>query len=104
MKQYNPIATFLNKINFPSEMEGTIVNFRGSKRVKHHNQMIIKVEDVLTIDKAKSILGMTVVWKSPAGKELRGKISSIHGNKGALRAIFENGMPGQCIGTKVIIQ
>jgi hypothetical protein len=35
--------------------------------------------------------------ESPAGKEIRGKISDAHGNKGLVRAIFEKGLPGQAI-------
>jgi len=31
-------------------------------------------------------------------------VRSPHGNKGALRVLFERGMPGQAIGTKVELQ
>ena len=84
-------------------MEGVIVNFRGSRRVKHHYQMIVKLDDFDTKEKSKGLIGKSVVWKSPAGKELKGKITNIHGNKGALRVQFETGMPGQSLGTKVAI-
>ena len=85
-------------------MEGIIVNFRGSRRVKKGNQMIVQVESIHTKDKASSLVGKKVVWKSPAGKELNGEISSAHGNSGALRVRFDTGMPGQSIGKKVSIQ
>ena len=56
-------------------MEGTIVNFRGSRRIKRHNQMIVQSKDITSKDKAKELIGKDVVWKSPAGKEIKGKIT-----------------------------
>ena len=85
-------------------MEAVIVNFRGSRRIKRHNQMVIKVEGVDSKQKALVLVGKGVVWESPAGKQLKGKISKEHGNNGALRVIFETGMPGQSIGETVLIQ
>tara|TARA_Y100000310_G_scaffold343903_1_gene453813 strand:+ start:1867 stop:2061 length:195 start_codon:yes stop_codon:yes gene_type:complete len=54
-------------------------------------------------EEAEKLVGKKVTWKSPAGKELKGEIKATHGGKGAVRAIFETGMPGQCIGTKVTL-
>ena len=85
-------------------MEGVIVNFRGSRRVKKGNHMIVEVEGVESKEKASHLVGKKVVWKTSAGKAISGKIASIHGNSGALRVIFETGMPGQSIGTKVAIE
>ena len=85
-------------------MEGVIVNFRGSRRVKSHNQMIVQVNGMDDKDKASKLVGKKVIWKSSAGKQLTGKIASAHGNSGALRVIFETGMPGQSIGSKVVIE
>jgi len=84
-------------------MEGVIVNFRQGSHHQTDNQMVIIVKDV-SKEKAKSLIGKTVVWTSPAGKEIKGKISALHGNKGAVRAIFEKGMPGQSIGSKIRIE
>ena len=85
-------------------MEGVIVNFRGSRRVKSHNQMILLVNSVDNKEKASKLVGKKVVWKTSAGKQLIGKVASAHGNSGALRVIFETGMPGQSIGSKVDIE
>lgn len=84
-------------------MEGAIVNFRGSQHNKKGNQMVVLPDDA---DKKKSekLIGKTVVWKSPAGKEIKGKITSLHGSKGAVRVVFEKGMPGQAISSKVKIE
>ena len=85
-------------------MEGVIVHFRGSRRVKRSNQMIVQVNDVDTKDKASKLVGKKVVWKTSAGKQLTGQITAIHGNSGALRVRFSSGMPGQSIGSKVMIE
>jgi len=85
-------------------MEGTIVHFRGSRRVKRHNQMIVVVDSVDNKDKATKLVGKKVLWKTSAGKQLTGQITNIHGNSGALRVRFDTGMPGQSIGSKVVIE
>lgn len=85
-------------------MEGTIVHFRGSRRVKRSNQMVLQVPGVDDKDKASKMIGKKVVWKTSAGKEMVGQITNIHGNSGALRVRFDTGMPGQSIGTKVVVE
>jgi|TARA_Y100000310_G_scaffold345855_1_gene471514 large subunit ribosomal protein L35Ae len=85
-------------------MQGTIVHFRGSRRVKRTNQMVLQVSGVDNKDKASKLIGKKVVWKSPAGKQLNGEITNIHGNSGALRVRFDTGMPGQSIGAKVAVE
>ena len=84
-------------------MEGTISNFRMGRHHQNDRQMIVVVKD-MDKKKAESLIGKKVVWKSPAGKEIKGEVSALHGNKGAVRVIFEKGMPGQCLGTKVKIE
>ena len=85
-------------------MEGVIVHFRGSRRVKRGNQMIVQVTGVDNKEKASKLLGKKVVWKTSAGKQMNGQITNIHGNSGALRVRFDTGLPGQSIGTKVAIE
>ena len=84
-------------------MEGVIVNFRGSRRVKKGNHMIVEVKDVESKDNAAQLVGKKVIWKTSGGKAINGKVASAHGNGGALRVIFETGMPGQSLGQKVLI-
>ncbi len=84
-------------------MQGTINNFRRSKRRPSRNQMIIIVDGISKKEDAKKLVGKKVVYNT-GKKELTGKISSAHGNKGAVRAIFTTGMPGQAIGKKVKIE
>jgi len=85
-------------------MEGQILHFRRGNRTQHSHQAILQVEGVKTNDKAKALIGKTVTWKSPAGKELKGKITQVHGNIGKLRVHFETGIPGQAICAKVKVE
>ena len=68
--------------------------------------MIVVVPGVDSKDKAQEYVGKTAVWTSPGKhkKQIKGKISSAHGNKGALRVIFERGLPGQSLGEEVKIE
>jgi large subunit ribosomal protein L35Ae len=75
-----------------------------SRHVQHPRHIIITVEDY-DKEKAKALIGKEVKWKTPAKKEsfIKGKIVKLHGNSGAVRALFEKGMPGQAIGKKIEI-
>jgi len=85
-------------------MKAVIVNFRMGRHHQYDNQMIVKADTVGTKEKAEKMVGKTVVWTSPANKEIKGEIRKAHGNKGALRVLFESGMPGQAIGAEVLIK
>lgn len=75
-------------------MKAKVVQFRrGRKRYKPRH-FILDVS-AKTREEAEKFIGKEVVWTSPAGKKIKGKIASAHGNKGLVRAIFEKGLPGQ---------
>ncbi len=82
-------------------MEGVIINFRGSHKTQYDNQMIIKIESINSKEEAQKLVQKKVVWITSSGKEITGVIKKEHGNKGAVRATFEKGLPGQSLGTKV---
>lgn len=65
---------------------------------------MIEISGVDTREKAEKFVDKEVVWKSPAGKEIKGRVSGAHGNKGVVRVIFEKGLPGQAITTGVEIK
>ena len=65
--------------------------------------MIVNVDGIESREKAQPLVGKEVVWTSPAKREIKGKVASAHGNKGNIRVIFEKGMPGQSLTTKVEI-
>jgi large subunit ribosomal protein L35Ae len=84
-------------------MKAVIVNFRGGRHTQSSDQMVILPEGSDSKEKASALVGKKVVWTSPAGKELKGEITAAHGSKGAVRARFERGMPGQSVGKPVSI-
>lgn len=71
-----------------------VVQFRRSRKRIHERHFIIDV-NAKNRAEAEKFVGKGVSWSSPAGKKIPGKISSLHGNKGLVRAIFEKGLPGQ---------
>jgi len=78
------------------------MHFRQGRHHVNQKQMIIQVAD--TPEAAEKFIGKEVVWTSPSGKEIKGKISALHGRKGAVRAIFsDKGLPGQALGNKIKI-
>ena len=85
-------------------MRGVIVNFRRGRKTYTPRHYIIQIDGVDDRKKATALVGKSVSWTSEAGKILNGKIASAHGNNGVVRAVFEIGLPGQAIGTKVEIK
>ncbi|MDO8480499.1 MAG: 50S ribosomal protein L35ae [Nanoarchaeota archaeon] len=82
-------------------MEGVIVNFRMGRHTYTGNQMVVKVKGVASKDKAKALVGKAVTWTNTKENTITGKVASAHGNSGNVRVLFEKGMPGQAIGSKV---
>ncbi len=82
-------------------MRGLVVNVRRGRRHTHKYQVIIKVDGISSRKQASTLVGKKVVWVSPSGKRLVGKVTAPHGNKGAVRVRFPVGVPGQMIGSVV---
>ena len=85
-------------------MKAVISNFRMSRHTMKGNHLIVKPEGISKKEDAVKLIGKSVVWKSPAGKEIKGKVAKEHGRNGFVRVIFERGLPGQSLGEKVEIQ
>ncbi|MFX1273799.1 MAG: 50S ribosomal protein L35ae [Promethearchaeota archaeon] len=84
--------------------EGVISNYRRGRHTIHQKYCIIVFQDITNRKNANKLVGKTVVWKSPTGKDLKGVITRAHGNNGAVRAHFKKaGVPGQALGTKIKI-
>jgi len=83
---------------------GKVIQFRRGRHTIHERHFLIEVEGVSKKEDTEKFIGKSIEWKSPAGKVIKGKISSAHGNKGVVRAIFEKGLPGQAITTEVEIK
>ncbi|MBW3013925.1 50S ribosomal protein L35ae [Candidatus Woesearchaeota archaeon] len=87
-------------------MKAQIANFRKSRTRQKDNHMIVLVEGTDSKAKAEKLVGKKVIFttEGKAKKQIVGKVASAHGNKGAVRVIFERGMPGQAIGKEVKIE
>ena len=85
-------------------MKGKVIQFRRGRKTFHKRHFLIEITGIATRKEAEKFVDKEVEWKSPAGKIIKGKISSAHGNKGLVRAIFEKGLPGQAITTKVEVK
>lgn len=84
-------------------MKGRIVNFRIGRKTMYHNHMIVNA-GLSKREEAVKLVGKEVIFTTPAKHQIKGKVASAHGNKGALRVIFEKAMPGQAISQQVEIQ
>ena len=85
-------------------MEGVLKNFRMGRHHQTDNQMVLVLPGVAKRDQAAKYVGKIVTWTTPGNKVLKGKITAPHGNSGAVKVLFEKGMPGQSVGTKVKIE
>ena len=87
-------------------MKAVIVNFRMARHHTKGNHMIVQIEGVNSKEDAEKLLGKKVVWMTPGskGKKIEGAIKAAHGSNGAVRVVFDQGMPGQAIGSEVSIE
>lgn len=83
-------------------MEGIIASFRRGRHRTRGNQVVVYV-DGLAREEARSLVGKPVSWTSPGKAVITGRVSTLHGTKGALRVVFERGIPGQALSQKVRI-
>jgi len=83
---------------------GRVIQFRRGKKTITERHFLIEIEGVDSRAEANKFEGKEVAWKSPAGKIIKGKIAAAHGGHGVVRAIFEKGLPGQAVTTKVEIK
>jgi len=86
-------------------MKAIVMAYRGSYKTQNPKQMVLKPLGVDSKEEANKLVGKKVIWTSPSGKKLEGKISAAHGGNGAVRAIFaDKGLPGQALGKQLEIQ
>ena len=83
---------------------GKVIQFRRGRHRIHERHFLIEIQGIVKKEDAEKFVGKEVSWVSPAGKIINGKVSAPHGNKGLVRAIFEKGLPGQAVTTKVEIK
>ncbi len=85
-------------------MKGRVIQFRRGRHTIHERHFLIEIKGVSNREEASKFVGKKVVWTSSTGKIINGIVSSAHGNKGVIRAIFEKGLPGQAVTMEVDIE
>ena len=84
-------------------MHAVIHNYKRSRHRQTTNQAIVVVEGVDTREKAATFVGKKLAYNT-GKKEIVGEVRSAHGNSGAIRVLFETGIPGQAIGKGVMFK
>lgn len=85
-------------------MEAFIVSFRRGAKTQDERYIILEVDGVSSDGEAARLIGRRVVWRSPNSSfEVRGKIIRVHGKRGRVIARLRKPLPGQALGTKVLI-
>ena len=75
----------------------------GGMRTQRNKQILVKIDQVDDKNKAAKYIGRKVTWKTPSGNTITGKVVSVHGGNGVLKANFRKGLPGQAIGKELNI-
>ena len=91
--------------------KGTILGYKRAMRDQHPNHSLIKIEGVVTKDDAEYYLGKKIAYvykakSEKSGSKFRciwGKVTSKHGNGGAVQAKFAKNLPPKSFGGPVRI-
>ena len=73
-----------------------ILNYVRGRRTQKNKQILIKIQGIDSDKAAAKFIGRSVIWQTASGKKIK-----IHGKNGVVKARFENGLPGQAIGTEI---
>lgn len=84
--------------------KGVFVSYRRGQRTQRNKQILIRVEEINDRSEASRLIGRKVVWKSGARNSIAGRVVGIHGRRGWVRASFRKGLPGQALGSEVVIK
>jgi len=83
------------------EVEAVVVAFEGSHEHRNPERVILKPFGVEDRKEASKLTGRKVVWRTPTGRKMVGKIIGPHGKNGQVKAVFRPGLPGQALGKTV---
>ncbi|MFX0056023.1 MAG: 50S ribosomal protein L35ae [Promethearchaeota archaeon] len=94
----------MSKKEVKKGLQGVVTSYRRGKHLQHPNQVLLLFDAIKTRAEAATIVGRRVKWTSETGREFLGKVLGPHGNSGVVRAKFHTNLPGQAIGTPVVLQ
>ncbi|ASJ00507.1 50S ribosomal protein L35ae [Thermococcus gorgonarius] len=84
-------------------LKAVVLSYAGSHEHQHNHYMILKPLGIDDRGSAARLIGRKVVWRTPTGRKMKGKIVRTHGNGGEVKAYFNPGLPGQALGDYVEI-
>lgn len=84
-------------------IKGIVVSFRRSRHRVYHNQVIVLLNNVNDRATAEKLKNKQLVIKIK-NKQIEGVIAGPHGNKGAIRVVFEHGLSGHCLGCEAEVK
>ena len=85
-------------------MKGVVLGYQRGKFTNYPKRVIIKVFGITDKKLASRLVGRKVIWISPRGERILGKVIRTHGNKGHVVAVFRRNLPGQAIFSEVEIR
>jgi ribosomal protein L35AE/L33A len=84
-------------------VHGVIVGYRTGPKSQKSKEYLIQFASARSVSDAARLVGRKVVWQKGEDK-IVGKIVSVHGRKGLVRARIRKGLPGGAIGTTVDVK
>jgi large subunit ribosomal protein L35Ae len=93
----------MSKSDISKGQRGIVSSYRRGRHLQKTNQVILIFDKVKTRAEAAALVSRKVKWTTEGDREILGKILGAHGNSGAVRAKFNTNLPGQAIGTPVIL-
>jgi large subunit ribosomal protein L35Ae len=93
----------MSKSDVSKGQRGVVSSYRRGRHLQKTNQVILVFDGVKTRAEAAALVSRKVKWTTESDREILGKILGAHGNSGAVRAKFNTNLPGQAIGTPVVL-
>lgn len=85
-------------------VQGIITNYRTGPRTQKSRECIIRFPHIQSVAQASRLVGRKIAWEAEMTEQrIVGKIVALHGKKGLVRARFRKGLPGQALGTPVVL-
>ncbi len=84
-------------------LKGVILGYKRGLKRQYTNYVYLKFENFKSNSSASQLIGKKVIWTNGKGLRVIGNIIRVHGRKGIVIAKFRKPLPGQALGSQVII-
>ncbi len=90
------------KSTVSGSLKGVVVSYREGPETQRSKECLIRFFGADSVGQAGQFIGRKVAWPEGEKKHI-GKIVSLHGKSGLVRARFRKGLPGHALGSFVEI-